>query len=317
MRIRINNLLLFSIFLSANIILISALSYLAFLTKNYYVTNLNQNSKNAYIPLLDKNIRDIHVNSKAFIIYDPQSRVIISGKNEHLRFSPASSVKIMTALIVLEEYPLNKVLVAENLAHVEGSKMKLQEQESITVDNLLYGLMLPSANDAAYVLAKNYLPAPHQDGAGPVGRQVPQGLEGFVDRMNERTGEFKLENTRFVDPSGYSDDNYTTAFDLARLASYALQNQNLREIVSTKEKIVTDTTGRISHPLTNLNELLGIEGVNGIKTGFTEEAGGVLVSSVQNDGKTYIVVVLNSQDRFQDTKNIILNALKNINLISY
>lgn len=308
MSIRINNILIFAIFLLGNIILISILIYLAVLTQKNSVLNFSQNTKSTYVPLLDKNIRDIHVASRAFIIYDPLSRVVIAGKNQHLRFTPASTAKIMTALIVLEEYKLDKILTAENILEVEGSKMKLQEKESITVENLLYGLMLPSANDAAYILAKNYLPA---------GKAGPGGVEGFVNRMNEKAKMFKLENTRFVDPSGYSDENLTTAFDLARLASHALRNQKLREIVSTKQKTVTDTTGAISHELHNLNELLGVEGVSGIKTGFTQEAGGVLVSSVEDDGKTYVIIVLNSEDRFQDTKNIIINALKKINLVSY
>lgn len=301
MRIQINNFLILAIFLFANIILISTLVYLVFLTQRNSTVEVRQAVKSAYIPLLDKSIRDIHVNSKAFIIYDPQSRVVIAGKNEHFRFSPASSAKIMTALIVIEEYSLEKALVAENLANVEGSKMKLEEQESITVENLLYGLMLPSANDAAYVLAENY------EGE----------IKQFVRRMNEKAKALKLENTHFIDPSGYSDGNYTTAFDLARLASYAIGNEKFKQIVSTKEKTVYDVSGQIAHKLSNLNELLGTYGISGIKTGFTEEAGGVFVASINYEGRTYVIVVLNSQDRFEDTKNIILNALKYISLISY
>src|SRR3989304_12160 len=135
------------------------------------------------------------------------------------------------------------------------------------------GLLLPSGNDAAYIIASVY----------------EGGESGFVARMNEKAKELNLVNTRFIDPSGYSDDNYTTAYDLARLASYALKNPRLATIVSTKNKTVTDVTGEIIHELSNLNELLGVAGVNGVKTGFTEEALGVLVSSVERDGRSYII----------------------------
>ena len=161
--------------------------------------------------------------------------------------------------------------------------------------------MVPSGNDAAYMLAQNY----------------PGGREQFVKRMNEKTRELKLENTHFVDPAGFENDNYTTAFNLARLASFAMEDKVFRKIVATKEKIVYDSSGKIVHELKNLNELLGINGVNGIKTGFTEEAGGVLVTSVEQGGKEYIIVVLNSTDRFEDTQAIIINAIKNIALMSY
>lgn len=308
MRIKVDALLVLGVFSTLNIFLVIVFAYLIFLTDKNYIRNLGANAKIAYVPFLDKNIKDIHVNSKAFVIYDPTTRVVIAGKNEHLRFAPASAAKVMTALLVLEEYDLKQALIAQGLEAVEGSTMKLQEQESITVENLLYGLMLPSANDAAHVLANNYPPA-GEAGSG--------GTPAFVAAMNKKADALKLENTKFFDPSGYSNSNYTTAFDLARLGAYAARHAKLREIVSTKEKIVSDTTGKITHELSNLNELLGLAGVNGIKTGFTEEAQGVLISSLESDNKAYIIVVLNSPDRFGDTKDIIINAIRNINLISY
>lgn len=318
MRIKINNLLILAIFSTFNIFLVIIFAYLIFLTEKNYVRDLGENAKIAYVPILDKNIKDIHINSKAFVIYDPTTRVVIAGKNEHFRFAPASTAKIMTALIVLEKYDLKKTLTVQGLEVVEGSTMKLQEQESITIENLLYGLMLPSANDAAYVLADHYPPAgPLRQSSSEASEAGLGGTPAFVAAMNEKAGMLKLENTKFFDPSGYSDNNYTTAYDLARLGAYASRNAKLREIVSTKEKIVADTTGKITHELANLNELLGMNGVTGIKTGFTDEAQGVLVSSIENDDKTYIIVVLNSPDRFGDTKDIIINAIRNVNLISY
>ena len=135
--------------------------------------------------------------------------------------------------------------------------------------------------------------------------------------MNEKARELNMQNTYFVDPAGYDDSNYTTAFDLARLAAHAISDPRFAKIVSTKEIEVYDTSGSIVHQLSNLNELLELEGVTGIKTGFTEEAGGVLVTSIKNQGKTFIIVVLGSQDRFADTKNIIKNAIDNLRLVLY
>lgn len=291
-----------------NILILSLVVFLLLELKKNEIFNLEVETVPLALPLLSEDIKRIDVSSRAYIIYDPQARTVVSGKNEKLRFSPASSTKIMTAIIALEEYNMEDVITAIDLDKIEGSTMKLREGERISVENVLYGLLLPSGNDAAYIIASVYLPA---------GRQGEGGESGFVARMNEKAKELNLVNTRFIDPSGYSDDNYTTAYDLARLASYALKNPKFGAIVSTKNKTVTDVTGKIIHELSNLNELLGVDGVSGVKTGFSEEALGVLVSSVDHEGRTYIIVVLGSDDRFFDTRNIIERAVEKITLISY
>ncbi len=301
MRIQINKYILVILFLCANIITISFMVYFTYHIGQMTLFPIPVNIKFSNFAHLNKQVEDIHVNSKAFIIYDPKSRSAIAGKNEYFRFTPASTVKIMTALIAIEEYPLDKILLAAGVDEITGSKMKLEEGETITVESLLYGLMLPSGNDAAHVLSENY----------------PGGKEAFVKRMNVRARDLRLENTHFVDPAGFENENYTTAFNLARLAAYAMENKVFRKIVSTGEKSVYDASGQIVHELKNLNALLGINGVNGVKTGFTEEAGGVLVTSVEQEGKEYTIVVLNSSDRFEDTQAIIINAIKNITLMSY
>ncbi|OGH19282.1 MAG: hypothetical protein A2868_04070 [Candidatus Levybacteria bacterium RIFCSPHIGHO2_01_FULL_40_15b] len=284
-----------------NILILSLVVFLLLEIKKNEVLNLAVDMAPLALPLLSEDIKRIDISSRAYIIYDPQARTVVSGKNEKLRFSPASSTKIMTAIIALEEYNLEDVITATGLDKVKGSTMKLREGETISVENVLYGLLLPSGNDAAYIIASVY----------------EGGESGFVARMNEKAKELNLVNTGFVDSSGYSDDNYTTAYDLARLASYALKNPKFSAIVSTKNKTVTDISGKIIHELSNLNELLGVDGVSGVKTGFSEEALGVLVSSVDHEGRTYIVVVLGSDDRFFDTKNIIERAVEKITLISY
>lgn len=267
-------------------------------------SSANSQSSSYPFAFLSKDVQQkIDVSSKAFIIYDERARAIIASKNAKLRFSPASSAKIMAATIVLENYPLNRVLTAKNMESLgpNNSKMGLVDGEQMTVRNLLYGMMLPSGNDAAYTLAQNF----------------PGGIDAFVSAMNKKANELNATNTHFVDPDGYDDNNYTTAFDLARIAQYAMKNPKFSKIVGTKQKFVADTTGKFVHDLKNLNELLGIDGVTGVKTGFTDEAGGVLVTSVKASDRDYIIVVMNSLDRFADTKNVIEEALQKVKPVTY
>ena len=278
------------------------LIYLFFLIISNLTSSIKVNKmKASAFPFYLKLGQELNVSSKSLIVYEPEGRVTVMGKNENFRFSPASTAKIMSAVIALEYYSLNQVLVASDLKSVEGSRMGLFEGEQITVENLLYGMMLPSGNDAAYVIAKNY----------------PGGIPYFVTKMNEKVKELKLKNTEFFDPAGYSDENYTTAIDLAKIAAYAMTNPEFKKIVSTRQTKVYDVNRVIPHDLNNLNKLLSEQNVNGVKTGFTEEAGGVLVTSVDNQGKNYIVVVLKSKDRFYDTEELIQKVVKSINLISY
>lgn len=235
------------------------------------------------------------------MVYEKASRSIVLGKNENLRFSPASTTKIMTAIIALEYYPLDRILQVKDEYLVAGSKMGLVPGEQISVENLMYGMLLPSGNDAAHVLADNY----------------PGGINGFIAAMNKKAKELKLINTHYFDPAGYEDDNYSTAFDMARLTSYALQNPEFRKIVKTKNYTSFDQSGVNVHQLTNLNKLLSSSEVTGVKTGFTNEAGEVLVTSVDIAGKTYVIVVLKSQDRFYDTQTIIDDVVKKVKFIRF
>lgn len=290
------------VFLIFDILLFASITCLFFLTVNNLTAIVKEKNINiSSYPYLLKLSSDLNVSSKALIVYDPEARVVVMGKNENLRFAPASSAKIMSAIVATEYYPLGKILKAYNLNQVEGSRMGLFEGEEISVENLLYGMMLPSGNDAAYVLAENF------NGK----------MDGFVNAMNRKVKELRLENTKFFDPAGYSDDNYTSAIDLAKIGAYAIKNIEIKKIVGTAAINVSDSKRLVAHRLENLNELLGIDGINGIKTGFTEEAGGVLVTSVVKNNKTYIIVVLKSEDRFYDTKELILKVVKSISLINY
>lgn len=238
---------------------------------------------------LSTDLSSINASAEAYVVFDSSSRTAVAGKNQSLRFSPASTAKVMSAIVALEHYDLDQYLVVPTSVYtVLGSKMNLVAGEEVTVRNLLYGMMLPSGNDAAYVLAYHF----------------PGGIDGFVTAMNKKAKELLLVNTHFEDPSGYEDGNYTTATELARLGAYAMQNPEFATIVRTKYAEVLNRFGTHTFYLSNLNELLAYDNVLGIKTGFTNEAGGVLLTAVKTDETLFIVTVLKSQDRFYDTKDL-------------
>jgi D-alanyl-D-alanine carboxypeptidase len=211
----------------------------------------------------------------------------------------ASTTKIMTALTALDYYKDDSVLTIKS-SNVEGAILGFQKGEKFYFENLLYAMLLPSANDAAVAIADNY----------------PGGIDSFVKKMNENAENLYLYNTHFSDPTGLDDDgDYTTVVDMAHLASYAKQNAKFTEVTSTKEKIITNVSYSRQYPLSNLNKLLGINGVTGIKTGTTEGAGEVLVTSTVANGHTYIVVVMNSLDRFSDTATLLSFISDNVQYI--
>lgn len=256
-------------------------------------------SKQAMLPVIKTDYVPI-ISAKGAIIMDADSNVILFSKNPDLRFSTASTTKIMTALAALDYFKLPDILTVKQ-ATDEGSVLGLQEGEAMTFENLLYALLLPSANDAALTISQNY----------------PGGKDAFLVKMNEKAQKLSLYNTHYSDPAGLEDfGDYTTAADLARLASFAVKNPNFKRIVATKEKIITDVNGVSVYNLENLNKLLGIDGVNGVKTGYTQEAGQVLVTSKIEKGKTIIIVVMGSEDRFADTQKLINLVSNNLTYLS-
>lgn len=222
--------------------------------------------------------------------FDLDSGVVLYEKNSSENLYPASTTKMVTALVALDDYGLNKVLTVGPI-NVEGSKMGLLWGEKMTVENLLYGLLVHSANDAAEVLASDY----------------PGGRAAFVEKMNEKAQELHAQNTHFVNPSGLDQDGQTTtAKDLARIANYAMGVKEFAKIVGTESYVSTDVTGKFKHSFTNRNELLGnVDGVLGVKTGWTDEARENLVTYVNREGKRVVIVTLGSQDRFGETKELI------------
>lgn len=230
------------------------------------------------------------LSGQAALVVDISSGVSLYEKDPDKRLLPASTTKIITALVALDNYSLGDILKVGQIK-IDGQKMGLRYSEEISVENLLYGLLIYSANDAAEVLAQGYM----------------GGRETFVDEMNQKAKDLHLENSLFSNPSGLDGHgHFTTARDLLTVSEYAMKNPEFAKIVSTKEKTIKSVDGKISHKLVNINELLGkVEGVLGVKTGWTENARENLVTYIERDSHKVMLVLLGSQDRFGETKELI------------
>lgn len=228
------------------------------------------------------------LSAQSAIVMDDDSKTILFSKNPALRFSTASTAKIMTALVALDFYKMKDILTVQS-DNAEPFVLGFKTGERFKFLDLLYSLLLPSANDAALALAENY----------------PGGESAFVEKMNETARRLYLTNTHFGDPAGLLDgQDYTSVLDLARLASFALKNKDFAKIVSTTHKVFSSLDGK-EYSVYNRNKLLGVDGVDGIKTGYTEEAGEVLVTSKMKDGHRLILAVMGSTDRFLDTLSLL------------
>jgi len=235
------------------------------------------------------------INSKYAIVLDRNNKNILYGKNEKTKTKMASTTKIMTSLIVIENTNLNNIVeISSKAAGTGGSRLKINKGDKITVRDLLYGLMLRSGNDAAVALAE----------------YIGGSIEGFAILMNNKAKEIGLESTNFVTPHGLdAEEHYTTPYELAILTDYALKNETFANIVNTK--IYNITINGYSRTISNTNELLGnLSGVYGVKTGFTNGAGRCLVSSIKRGNLDIICVVLGA-----DTKKI--RTTDSIKLIEY
>lgn len=225
------------------------------------------------------------VSAQKGILLDAVSGRVLYEKNADSRSLIASTTKIMTALVVCEQCNvLDRMRIPKEAVNIEGSSMYLQEGEVLTVQELLYGLMLRSGNDAAVALAIYC--------GGTV--------EGFAELMNDKARSLGMANTHFVNPNGLdAPDHYSTARDLAVLAAYAMQNPIFQKTVSTK----TVTAGQRS--MRNHNKLLWqLEGADGVKTGYTKAAGRILVSSAVRQGRRLVCVTIDAPDDWQDHKQL-------------
>lgn len=233
--------------------------------------------------------------AKSMVVIEADSRRVLNDKNKDERLAMASTTKIMTALVTCKNVKDFDEVVAinDNAVGIEGTSMYLKKGEKLTVKELLYGLMLPSGNDAAMALAY----------------YVGGSEERFVEMMNEQAKELNLQNTHFANPHGLdADGHYTSAYDLAIITAEALKNDTFKEIVSTKNIRVTGSKENEPRFLSNKNKLLKtLEGCTGVKTGFTDNAGRCFVCSCTRDGMTLISVVLNCGPMFEESAKL-LNA---------
>lgn len=251
------------------------------------------------------NATDIpNINSRAAIVIDRNSKAILYGKSETEQRKMASTTKIMTAIVVLENANLSDIVtISKKAANTGGSVLGIKTGDKISVCDLLYGLLLVSGNDTAVALAEH----------------VGGSVEGFADMMNKKAAELGLTNTHYVTPHGLDDDNhYTTAYELAILTDYALNNKTFYNYVATKS--YTININGYPKTLRNTNELLGnLDGVYGVKTGFTNGANRCLVTSCKRGNLDIICIVLGADSkkfRTQDSIKLIEYCFSNYEVIN-
>jgi serine-type D-Ala-D-Ala carboxypeptidase (penicillin-binding protein 5/6) len=241
-------------------------------------------------PVLSANSLFPVLSAQGALVVDSDSGVSLYEKNPDTPLLPASTTKIVTALVALDSYPLDQIVTVGRI-NVDGHKMGLFQGEQISVENLLYGLLVYSANDAAEVLAENY----------------SAGYDAFIVAMNQKVKDLSMINSEFQNPIGLDGvSQVTTAKDLVRVSEVAMRIPEFAKIVGTKSISFSDVFGKVKYNLENINELLGVvPGVMGVKTGWTENARENLVTYIERDGHRVMIAVLGSQDRFGETKELI------------
>lgn len=259
-------------------------------------SSVEQSKEFPSLPVLGSNSGFPVLSAQGALAVDLDSGISLYEKNPDVKLLPASTTKIVTALVALDLYPLDQIVTVGKI-NVVGQKMGLFQGEQITVENLLYGLLVYSANDAAEALAANY----------------SGGYDAFIATMNVKAKDLAMVNSSFQNPTGLDGiSQITTAKDMIRVSEAAMRNSTFKKIVGTKSVNFTDVTGKIKYDLKNINQLLGeIPGVMGIKTGWTENARENLVTYVERDGHKVMIAVLGSQDRFGETKELIDWIFKN------
>ena len=223
----------------------------------------------------------ISTSAVSAVLMDADSGRVLYEQNADRKMLIASTTKIMTALVAIREGNLSEtVKVSRNAAYTEGSSMYLKEGEKLTLETLLYGLMLCSGNDAAVAVADH----------------VGGSVDGFVRMMNETAKELGMSGSSFANPNGLDhEQHYSTAMDMARLACAAMENETLMRIVSTKSITIGGRT------MQNHNKLLSMmEGCVGLKTGYTKAAGRTLVSCAEKNGQRLVAVTLQDGNDWAD-----------------
>ena len=222
----------------------------------------------------------LSTSATASILMDVDSGRVLYEQNADKKMLIASTTKIMTALVAVENGTLSDVVTIKSSHMAEGSSMYLKAGEQLTLETLLYGLLLCSGNDAAMAIADH----------------VGGGVDHFVEMMNEKAQELGMSNSSFANPNGLDDEkHYSTARDMAKLAAAAVENETLVRLFSTRSVTIGGRT------MTNHNKLLGlVEGCIGLKTGYTRAAGRTLVSCAQRNGQRLVAVTLQDGNDWLD-----------------
>ncbi len=243
------------------------------------------------------------VSAESAVLLDAEDLEVLSAKNADKKMAMASTTKIMTALVAIENCDIDKKIeVAPDAVGVEGSSVYLYAGETLTLSELLYAMLLESANDAAAAIA--------------IG--IGGSIEGFCALMNEKASALGLVSTHFTNPHGlYDEAHYTTARELGIIAAHALGNTTLREIFATKKAIISSSAEHVRY-LYNHNKMLSLyDGAIGVKTGFTKKSGRCLVSAAERDGLTLVCVTLNAPDDWRDHTSMLDWGFQNFRAVTF
>lgn len=264
-----------------------------------FIEEIEQDLETVSVDVID----EPEIQSKHVLVMERNTKTVMYEKDAYSKTAMASTTKILTAIVVLENCNLHdEVLISKKAASTGGSVLGINSNMKITIESLLYGLLLRSGNDCAVALAEH----------------IGGDLNGFAEMMNNKALEIGLTKSNFVTPHGLDNENhYTTAYDMAILTEYALQNEVFSKIVKTKS--VDIMIGNYSRHINNTHELLGnTEGVYGVKTGFTGNAGRCLITAVKRENLDVIIVVLGADTkkiRTTDTQKLINYIFNNFEII--
>lgn len=248
-------------------------------------------SESGQLPTLTLDEFTQTITAKSAYVEDLDTGTVLFERNSERILLPASTTKLMTALVALEEFQTTDIITVPELPKIVGLKHEFIPGEKLTVGSLLQAALIQSNNDAAFILAMS----------------SQRGFEGFVRRMNEKAAELHLVHTQYKNPAGFDDDTQrSSARDLVILSKVFMQNEFLASVVATSETVITDVSGEFEYYLRSTHQLLGTDStVVGIKTGTTEGAAQVLITQFNRDGHNIIVVVMGSDDRYLETTRII------------
>lgn len=261
---------------------------------------------NASVLADDTEAFDLKLTAQSAILIEASTGRIIWEKDADVRHYPASMTKMMTGILALEKLPPKAdVVISPNAAATEDCPLEIVAGECLSADNIITGMLMESDNGAAVAIAE----------------AVDGSVSQFVQRMNERAQAIGMSNTHFVNPNGLTEANhYSTARDMAKLARFAMNNKKFRAIVSTKKQVIHwEVPARQQKLAENTNKLLAnYNGMNGIKTGWTEAAGGCLAASARRNGVELIAIVMQTpgpDDRFADARKLLDYGFKQVKMV--